>query len=105
MFDLRAIRERPDDFRTGWTRRKVEGDPVGHILKMDEERRSVQTKLQELQATRNAEAAKISKIKKEGGDDSAQLAPDIPEALPEVTNDGKTYTCTPRKGVQFANGK
>ncbi|MBK9587003.1 MAG: serine--tRNA ligase [Alphaproteobacteria bacterium] len=68
MFDLRAIRERPDDFRTGWTRRKVEGDPVGHILKMDEERRSVQTKLQELQATRNAESAKIGKIKKEGGD-------------------------------------
>ncbi len=68
MFDLRAIRERPDDFRTGWERRKVEGDPVGHILKMDEERRSVQTKLQELQATRNAESAKIGKIKKEGGD-------------------------------------
>jgi seryl-tRNA synthetase len=68
MFDLRAIRERPDDFRKGWTRRKVEGDPVGHILKMDEERRSVQTKLQELQATRNAESAKIGTIKKSGGD-------------------------------------
>ena len=68
MFDLRAIRERPDDFRKGWTRRKVEGDPVGAILKMDEERRSVQTKLQELQATRNAESAKIGTIKKSGGD-------------------------------------
>ncbi|MCB9976508.1 MAG: serine--tRNA ligase [Rhodospirillales bacterium] len=68
MFDLRAIRERPEDFRKGWERRKIEGDPVGDILKLDEARRSVQTKLQELQATRNAESAKIGKIKKEGGD-------------------------------------
>ncbi|MCB1840219.1 MAG: serine--tRNA ligase, partial [Alphaproteobacteria bacterium] len=55
-------------FRKGWERRKIEGDPVGDILKLDEARRSVQTKLQELQATRNAESAKIGKIKKEGGD-------------------------------------
>ncbi len=68
MFDLRAIRERPDDFRKGWERRTIEGDPVGHILKMDEERRAIQTKLQELQATRNSESARIGKIKKEGGD-------------------------------------
>lgn len=68
MFDLRAIRERPDEFRKGWERRKIEGDPVGHILKMDEERRAIQTKLQELQATRNSESARIGKIKKEGGD-------------------------------------
>ncbi|MCB1592050.1 MAG: serine--tRNA ligase [Alphaproteobacteria bacterium] len=68
MFDLRAIRQEPDVFRKGWERRKIEGDPVGEILKLDETRRSVQTKLQELQATRNAESAKIGKIKKEGGD-------------------------------------
>ena len=64
MFDLRAIRQEPDVFRKGWERRKIEGDPVGEILKLDETRRSVQTKLQELQATRNAESAKIGKIKK-----------------------------------------
>lgn len=68
MFDLRAIRERPDDFKKGWSRRKVEGDPVSKILEMDEARRGVQTKLQELQATRNAESAKIGAIKKSGGD-------------------------------------
>lgn len=68
MFDLRAIRQEPDVFRKGWERRKIEGDPTGDILKLDETRRSVQTKLQDLQATRNAESAKIGKIKKEGGD-------------------------------------
>lgn len=68
MFDLRAIRETPDIFRTGWGRRKVEGDPVSEILEKDAARRGVQTKLQELQATRNAESAKIGAIKKSGGD-------------------------------------
>ncbi|MCL4677248.1 MAG: serine--tRNA ligase [Alphaproteobacteria bacterium] len=68
MFDLRAIRERPDDFKKGWSRRKVEGDPASKILEIDEARRGVQTKLQELQATRNAESAKIGAIKKSGGD-------------------------------------
>lgn len=68
MFDLRAIRQEPDVFRKGWARRAIEGDPVFKILEMDEARRSVQTKLQELQAMRNAESAKIGAIKKEGGD-------------------------------------
>lgn len=68
MFDLRAIRQEPDVFRKGWQRRNVEGDPVSKILEMDEARRGVQTKLQELQATRNAESAKIGAIKKSGGD-------------------------------------
>lgn len=67
-FDFRAFRQEPDVFRKGWQRRKVEGDPVSKILEMDEARRGVQTKLQELQATRNAESAKIGAIKKSGGD-------------------------------------
>ena len=49
------------------------------ILSLDEERRAVQTKLQELQAARNETSKKIGEIKKSGGD--AQEAMDAVAAL------------------------
>lgn len=68
-FDFRAFRQEPNLFKTGWQRRGLNGEEtVNKILEMDEARRGVQTKLQELQATRNAESAKIGAIKKSGGD-------------------------------------
>lgn len=72
MFDIRAIRERPEVFDTGWARRGLSSQ-TPDILKMDEERRVLQTSLQELQARRNAESKKIGEIKKSGGDANAQM--------------------------------
>jgi seryl-tRNA synthetase len=72
MHDMKAIRENPGKFDTGWARRGLEKQtPV--LLRLDEERRALQTKVQELQATRNAESAKIGEIKKAKGDASAQM--------------------------------
>ena len=78
MFDIRAIRENPEYFDKGWARRGLSAQ-TGSILKMDEERRGVQTQLQELQAKRNEESKKIGEIKKAGGD--AQGAMDAVAAL------------------------
>lgn len=72
MFDIRAIRENPEAFDKGWARRGLEAQTPA-LLKLDEERRAVQTELQELQAKRNEESKKIGEIKKSGGDAQAQM--------------------------------
>lgn len=44
-------------------------------------------------------------FKKTGGQESFTVVPDLATALPKVTNGGKTYTFTLRKGITFSNGK
>lgn len=72
MFDIRAIRNTPEQFDAGWARRGLSAQTPA-ILALDEKRRSVQTELQELQAKRKTESQKIGQIKKEGGDATAQM--------------------------------
>jgi peptide/nickel transport system substrate-binding protein len=44
-------------------------------------------------------------FQKVGGDPSFDVVPDLATAMPKVTNGGKTYTFTLRKGIKFSNGK
>ena len=67
MHDIKAIRENPAKFDKGWARRKLPAQTPA-ILKLDEERRAVQTELQKLQSERNEKSAQICKIKRDGGD-------------------------------------
>lgn len=67
MFDLRALRQDADKYDANWAKRGLQ-PRAQEIVKIDEQRRSVQTNLQELQAKRNAESQKIGQIKKAGGD-------------------------------------
>ena len=78
MFDLKAIREAPADFDKGMERRGFEPQSPA-ILKLDEERRSVQTELQTIQQERNEKSKEIGKIKSQGGD--AQETMDAVSAL------------------------
>lgn len=73
MHDIKYIRAQADAFDKAMTRRGFKEPQSKAILKLDEERRGVQTELQELQAQRNAESQKIGEIKKSGGDASAQM--------------------------------
>ncbi|PCK00360.1 MAG: serine--tRNA ligase [Zetaproteobacteria bacterium] len=72
MFDIRAIRNEPEKFDKGWKRRGLEAQTPA-ILKLDADRRSIQTSLQELQAKRNDESKKIGLIKRDGGDAQEQM--------------------------------
>ena len=84
MFDIRAIRENPEEFDKAMERRRLSSQS-SEILKMDEQRRAIQTKLQDLQATRNEKSKKIGEIKREGGD--AQSIMDEVSALKEKMAD------------------
>ena len=44
-------------------------------------------------------------FKKVDGQESFTVVPDLAAAMPKVTNGGKTYTFTLRKGINFSNGK
>ena len=44
-------------------------------------------------------------FKKVGGQQSFTVVPDLAAAMPKVTNGGRTYTFTLRKGITFSNGK
>ncbi len=63
-FDMRAIRETPDQFRAAWNRRASGlGDKVDEILAHDGALRQAVTDRQAAEATRNAKSKEIGKAK------------------------------------------
>ena len=72
MHDIKYIRENPNDFDAAMARRGLDGQSEA-ILKLDEERRGVQTELQRDQEMRNEISKQIGEIKKSGGDASQQM--------------------------------
>ncbi len=73
MFDLRAIRQTPEEFDANWARRGL-SPQTPEILALDETKRALQTELQELLAERNEKSKEIGKIKSQGGDAEAIMA-------------------------------
>ncbi|SDD65925.1 serine--tRNA ligase [Rhodospira trueperi] len=67
MHDIKWIRDNPDAFDTGLTRRGL-APLSARLLARDETRRTSQTELNTLQARRNEVSKSIGKVKKEGGD-------------------------------------
>lgn len=44
-------------------------------------------------------------FEKAGGKSAFNIVPDLAASMPQITNGGKTYTFTLRKGIKFANGQ
>jgi seryl-tRNA synthetase len=81
MFELKWIRENPDEFDRGLRRRGLE-PAAERILGIDAERRDSLTRLQSLQSERNESSRKIGEIKKSGGD-----AADLMAAVAKIKTD------------------
>ena len=88
MHDIRWIRDNPDAFDRGLARRGLDA-MSGHVLELDTRRRAVQTRLQEMQARRNAASKEIGQAKAKGGDvgalmdEVARIKDDMPKAEAE----------------------
>ena len=70
MHDLKAIRENPESYDKNWARRGLSVQ-TPDILRLDEERRALQTQLQNLLQERNEKSKEIGQIKSQGGDAQA----------------------------------
>lgn len=72
MHDLKALRDNPATYDANWARRGL-APQTPAILKLDEERRALQTELQTLQSRRNEASKEIGAVKSKGGDASALM--------------------------------
>ena len=67
MYDIKWIRENPDLFDKGLTRRGLEPCSA-KVLEMDKKYRACQTDLQDMQSRRNDLSRRVAELKKTGGD-------------------------------------
>jgi seryl-tRNA synthetase len=63
MLDLNLIRENPDLVRTALKNRQMDTSPVDDVLRLDERRRTLLTRVEALKAERNAVSKEIGKLK------------------------------------------
>jgi len=73
MLDLKAIREDPEPFRAGLSRRGLT-EAVDELLALDERRRSLTTRVEELRAEQNRASKAIGAA---GGEDKQRLIEDV----------------------------
>ncbi|RAU22637.1 serine--tRNA ligase [Paramagnetospirillum kuznetsovii] len=90
MHDLKSIRDNPDGFDAGLSRRGLE-PRAAQILDLDARRRAAQTAFQEMQARRNDASKQIGALKKSGGDASALMdeVAGLKERIPAVEEEDK----------------
>ncbi len=88
MHDIRFIRDNPDAFDAGMKRRGLDPQAAA-ILALDQERRALQTELQEAQKTRNDSSKLIGKAKGQGDEAEAQRLMDEVGALKTRIQEGE----------------
>lgn len=72
MHDINALRKNPESFDQSWGRRNLPPQ-TPDILKLDEERRALQTEMQNLLQRRNEASKQIGDLKRTGGDAAALM--------------------------------
>ncbi|MFQ5784825.1 MAG: serine--tRNA ligase [Alphaproteobacteria bacterium] len=82
MFDVKAIREHPERFDSGRSKRGL-APLAGAILALDDRRRALQTRLQEMQQRRNEVSKAIGRAKV-NGEDAAALMVEVASLKDEI---------------------
>lgn len=72
MHDLKSLRDDPQSYDKNWARRGLSAQTPA-ILKLDEERRNLQTTMQTLQSERNEKSKQIGVIKAKGGNATGEM--------------------------------
>jgi len=67
MLDLNLVRENPEVVRQAMEKRQMDPAPVDQVLKLDQERRSLLTEVEQLKAERNAVSKEIGQSKDPAG--------------------------------------
>src|SRR5205085_3193996 len=80
MLDLKAIREDPDTYRAGLARRGA-GDRVDELLRLDEERRKLTTRVEELRAEQNRASKAVGAA---SADERPQLIAEVKKVSDEL---------------------
>jgi len=92
MYDIKWIRENPDAFDRGLTRRGLE-PLAAKLLKLDESRRALITKLEQAQARRNAASKEIGQAKAKKDEATAKKlmaeVAELKETLPKLEAEEK----------------
>jgi seryl-tRNA synthetase len=88
MHDLRSIRDNPEAFDAGMKRRRLDPQAAA-ILVLDQERRALQTDLQDAQKQRNDASKLIGKAKGQGDEAEAQRLMDEVGALKTRIQEGE----------------
>ncbi len=90
MFDLKWIRECPDEFDAGLARRGLE-PRAQEILDLDRRHREAQTALQVMQQRRNELSKAVGALKREGADASSEMAEvsNLKSSMPEKDEEAR----------------
>jgi seryl-tRNA synthetase len=91
MLDIKLIRKEPEMVKDSLRRRKADTSPVDEILSLDEKRRELIQKTDELKNLRNVESKKIGELKKKGEDveEHAQKVREIGEEIKNLDEELK----------------
>ncbi|MCB0235039.1 MAG: serine--tRNA ligase, partial [Anaerolineae bacterium] len=72
MLDIKLIREEPEFVRQQMAALQDADAPVDRVLALDEERRHLLTKVEDLKARRNTESKRIGQLMREGNREEAE---------------------------------
>ena len=74
MLDIKRIRKNPEELVAAMKARRGKGADVTEVLALDEKRRELIQKVEQLKAKRNEDSAKVPALKKQGEDVTGLLA-------------------------------